>query len=277
MNYEELLTYGEEQLERCDIENAKGDAFTLLEMVTGVNRTTYFLVSKDLVEEPLEKQYKESIEKRKQHIPLQYITGVQCFMGYDFHVTEDVLIPRYDTEVLVEEVLKLIHGNCRVLDMCTGSGCIIVSLKCMKPDILATGSDVSEPALLVAKENAKNNKAEVTFVLSDLFDEIGERYDIIVSNPPYIPSGVIESLDREVKLHEPYSALDGKEDGLYFYRKIIEQSKNHLNQQGWICFEIGYDQGKEVSGLLKDAGFEHIYVKKDLAGLDRVVIGKKGR
>jgi release factor glutamine methyltransferase len=160
-----------------------------------------------------------------------------------------------------------------VLDMCTGSGCIIISLKHAKCDMIAHGIDVSFEALEVAKENARLNETKVNFIQSNLFERVEGKYDIIVSNPPYIPTKVIDGLTDEVKLHDPMLALDGKEDGLFFYREIIRESLSFLNLNGLLCFEIGHDQGIAVSELMKEAGFDNIVVIKDLAGLDRVVIG----
>ncbi|MGN0169974.1 MAG: peptide chain release factor N(5)-glutamine methyltransferase [Lachnospiraceae bacterium] len=276
MTYQEALKAGENCLTKAGVDSPRVDAWTLLEHVCHVDRTYYLTHFKEELSSDEEKKYHDFLTQRANHVPLQYITGYQCFMGYDFKVNSSVLIPRQDTEVLVEEVSTLLHEGDRVLDLCTGSGCIITSLKCMNPSIQAVGSDISKDALLLAKENAKNNRAEVEFVYSDLFEKIEGTFHVIVSNPPYIKSAVIEGLDSEVKDYEPYEALDGKEDGLYFYRLIIEQSKEFLVPGGHLCFEIGYDQGAEVSELLKEQGYQDIQVKKDLAGLDRVITARKG-
>ena len=203
-------------------------------------------------------------------------------MGYPFYVNEHVLIPRQDTEVLVEEALKLIKPGIEILDMCTGSGCILLSILKMGKEryhlqnLTGTGVDVSSEALKVAGQNLKRLGVEAIFLQSDLFAEIGseKRYDMIVSNPPYIRTAVIEELQEEVRLHDPYIALDGKEDGLFFYRKIIAESRNHLKYGGSLLFEIGYDQGEAVSQMMKTNGYQDIFIKKDLAGLDRVVAGR---
>jgi release factor glutamine methyltransferase len=186
-----------------------------------------------------------------------------------------VLVPRQDTEVLVESVLQMLRPGMHVLDMCTGSGCILISLLklCGFSDISGVGVDVSEEALQVACKNAENLGVDATFVHSDLFSEVEEQYDVIVSNPPYIRTSVIEGLKEEVKFHDPFLALDGKEDGLYFYRRIVEKSPQYLKKGGKLYFEIGHDQGDDVSRLMKEAGFSDVTVKKDLAGLDRVVFG----
>lgn len=273
MTLQEANKYGEELLQQAGIADATIDAWYLLEYVTGINRAMYFLnMQKQLSEAELE-QYQAYLEQRKNHIPLQHITGVQEFMGMNFAVNEHVLIPRQDTEVLVEEALKVLQPGMQVLDMCTGSGCIIISLSKMGK-IEGTGVDISVEALDVAKKNNANLDAGVTWIQSDLFENIEERYDMIVSNPPYIRTAVIEELKEEVKFHDPYIALDGKEDGLYFYRKIVEESTKYLKENGMLYFEIGHDQGQDVKNLMEEAGFSEVLIKKDLAGLDRVVFGR---
>lgn len=217
--------------------------------------------------------YEAMIDRRSARVPLQQILGSQEFMGLTFRVTPDVLIPRQDTETLVEEALKVVKPEMKVLDMCTGSGCIIVSIVHNIPEVEGTATDISKQALLVAKENAKLNQVSVTFERSDLFDNVTGTYDVIVSNPPYIRTGEVVKLMPEVQEFEPMEALDGKEDGLYFYRKIIKECKAYLKPGGHILFEIGYDQGEAVSGLLKEAGFKNVTVIKDLAHNDRVVTG----
>lgn len=217
--------------------------------------------------------YEVMIDRRSARVPLQQILGSQEFMGLTFRVTPDVLIPRQDTETLVEEALKVVKPGMKVLDLCTGSGCIIVSIVHNVPEVEGTATDISKQALLVAKENAKLNQVSVTFERSDLFDNVTGTYDVIVSNPPYIRTGEVVKLMPEVQEFEPMEALDGKEDGLYFYRKIIKECKAYLKPGGHILFEIGYDQGEAVSGLLKEAGFKNVTVIKDLAHNDRVVTG----
>lgn len=273
MTLQEANKYGEELLQQAGITDATIDAWYLLEYVTGINRAMYFLnMQKQLSEAEME-QYQAYLEQRKNHIPLQHITGVQEFMGMNFAVNEHVLIPRQDTEVLVEEALKVLQPEMQVLDMCTGSGCIIISLSKMGK-IEGTGVDISVEALDVAKKNNANLDAGVTWIQSDLFENVEERYDMIVSNPPYIRTAVIEELKEEVKFHDPYIALDGKEDGLYFYRKIVEESTKYLKDNGMLYFEIGHDQGQDVKNLMEEAGFSEVLIKKDLAGLDRVVFGR---
>lgn len=281
LTLKQLYKEGAARLCVAGIEEFTLDAWYLLEYVTGISKTVYFAEPEHLVSEEQADRYEACIERRAQHIPLQHITGEQEFMGYSFYVNEYVLIPRQDTETLVEEALRVAHSKMHILDMCTGSGCILLSImkmcieKYYMTDMQGTGVDVSEEALKVAAENAKRLEVPVTLVQSDLFEQITEeQYDMIVSNPPYIETDVIESLQEEVRLHDPYIALDGKEDGLHFYRRIISEAGKYLKPQGWLMFEIGYDQAEAVGELMGNAGYTQITVKKDLAGLDRVVYGR---
>ena len=273
MNLREAYEYGRRQLHSANISDADLDAWYLLEFVTGVSRAQYFLSSDQKLTKAEEETYSEHIERRATHVPLQHITGVQEFMGLEFAVNEHVLVPRQDTEVLVESVQEVLRSGVTILDMCTGSGCILISLLHGEKGAHGVGVDLSEEALKVAKKNAEKLQIEATFVQSDLFEQVEGEYDIIVSNPPYICTEVIESLEEEVRLHDPRMALDGKEDGLYFYRKIVEESPKYLKQNGRLYFEIGHDQGSAVKNLMEQAGFTEVVVKKDLAGLDRVVFG----
>ena len=275
MTLKEAYEYGQEQLKNVEIDDADLDAWYLLEHVTGITRAGYFMDMHRALSEKEEAEYREFVAIRAKHVPLQHITGVQEFMGLAFGVNKHVLVPRQDTEVLVESVLQMLRPGMHVLDMCTGSGCILISLLklCGFSDISGVGVDVSEEALQVACKNAENLGVDATFVHSDLFSEVEEQYDVIVSNPPYIRTSVIEGLKEEVKFHDPFIALDGKEDGLYFYRRIVEESPRYLKKGGKLYFEIGHDQGDDVSRLMKEAGFSDVTVKKDLAGLDRVVFG----
>ena len=273
MTRKEAYEYGQEQLKHVQIEEATLDAWYILEFVTGITRAQYFLRPEEVMTTEEEQQYCEAIAKRASHIPLQHITGVQEFMGLEFCVNEHVLVPRQDTEVLVESVLDELTPGMDILDMCTGSGCILISLLKLGEQVQGTGVDISEEALKVAKKNAEKIGVEATILQSDLFANVSGQYDVIVSNPPYIRTSVIEELKEEVKFHDPYLALDGKEDGLYFYRKIVSESTAFLKKSGRLYFEIGYDQGDDVKGLMEEAGFQDVTVKKDLAGLDRVVFG----
>lgn len=271
--YRKLLQDAREFLNKAGIADADADAWYLLAHVFGINRADYLLYGQDECPNDKVLVYKSLLEKRAARIPLQYITGVQEFMGLEFEVDENVLIPRQDTEILVEEVLKVCVGK-SVLDLCTGSGCIILSLAKYGQVKRAVGSDISEKALQVAKRNAKKLNIDVTLVCSDLFENIRERFDIIVSNPPYIKTEEYFSLMPEVRDHEPKLALEAGNDGLLYYKRIIKDLPGFIKPGGYVFFEIGYDQGKAVAGLLQQAGFSDIYVKKDLSGLDRVVSAK---
>lgn len=258
------------RLYKFKINDAELDAWYLLSHVTGLTRAEFFMKGDELMSEEQENQYEELLARRTSHEPLQYIIGTQEFMGLSFVVRDGVLIPRQETELLVEEALPLSEGK-RVLDMCTGSGCIIVSIAKLGNPAKAVGVDVSEQALVVAKENATRLDVQAEFVQSNLFEQVEGQFDVIVSNPPYIASNVIPELMPEVREYEPMLALDGKEDGLFFYRTIISQAKEHLAEGGTILFEIGHDQGETVAELLEQAGYQDIVVKKDYAGLDRIV------
>lgn len=274
MTLQELLKYGRERLKKAGIEEWELDAWYLLEHVTGVRRSEYFLRPDREVTDAWRQQYEELTEKRSIHIPLQHLTGTQEFMGLSFCVDEHVLIPRQDTEVLVEEALRYIRPRMHILDMCTGSGCILLSILKLKPGVTGVGADLSGDALLVAEQNCRNLEVFAELIHSDLFSQVEGTFDCILSNPPYIKSSVIETLMEEVRDHEPRMALDGTEDGLYYYREIIEQSPAYLKPEGMLFFEIGYDQAEAVSGLMEDA-FTDVHVVKDLAGLDRVVYGTR--
>lgn len=281
LTLKQLYKVGTVKLAEEGIEEFSLDAWYLLEYVTGVSKAMYFAEPERAVSEENADRYIECIRRRAAHIPLQHITGEQEFMGYPFCVNEHVLIPRQDTEILVEEAIQVMRPKMKVLDMCTGSGCIVLSIlkmcreKYYMTDLQGIGADVSEEALKVARENGRRLGVPVTWIQSDLFAKIPEeeKYDVIVSNPPYIETAVIDTLQEEVRLHDPYIALDGKEDGLYFYRRIISEAGKYLKPQGKLMFEIGCDQAEVVEELMKNAGYEQITVKKDLAGLDRVVYG----
>ena len=278
MTYREVWNWGKEILRHAGIPEADLDAWFLLEYVTGMTKTQYYVRDQEEMDSAKRKAYEEYIKRRGERIPLQHITGVQEFMGYPFAVDETVLIPRQDTEILVEEADRVARQSKaeRILDVCTGSGCVLLSLLKMDERRRGVGSDLSGDALKVAEMNREKlgiSKERCTFFKSDLFEKIEGDYDLIVSNPPYIRTEEIEKLQEEVRLYDPYEALDGKEDGLYFYRRMISEAELYLRKGGSLLFEIGYDQAEEVSGLFKEAGFEQIRVKKDLAGLDRVVGG----
>ena len=280
MTAQEWLRKASASLESAGIADAESDAWLMFSHVTGMSRMEYTLDRDKCLSDEEICSLAKMLEKRNQHIPVQQITGEAWFMGYPFFVNENVLIPRMDTEVLVEAVLTRLpavpvteNGKRRVLDMCTGSGCILLSLLREEKGLLGTGADISEKALLVARENAHRLECEAQFIFSDLWENIEDTYEIIVSNPPYIVRNVISTLDTEVKDHEPVLALDGGEDGLDFYRKIVADTHRHLVPGGLLAFEIGYDQGQALTALFKNAGYRNIEILKDLAGLDRVALG----
>ena len=289
MSLREALRSAQAYLQEQGVADAAVDAWILLEHVTGISRAAFLADGMRPMEEMDAKRYFALVEKRGSHIPLQHITGEQEFMGLTFRVNEHVLIPRQDTEVLVEETLAHLRPGMRVLDMCTGSGCIAVSLKKLwrgdglsgkaqkdgAEEITVDAADISRDALFVAEENAGRLKADIRLIQSDLFAQIGGTYDVIVSNPPYIESSEIEKLADEVRLHEPRQALDGTEDGLHFYRRILLEGTPHLKDGGWLLFEIGCGQAAQVAELMRRSGYEEIKVVQDLAGLDRVVAGRQ--
>lgn len=274
--YKDALEYGKQRLLECEIEDANLDAWLLLEYVSGISRSWYFVHEDEEISENDIEEYQILIEQRGKHIPLQQLTKEAYFYGMKFFVNENVLIPRQDTEVLVEQVLSLSKEkeNLKLLDMCTGSGCILLALLANLKQASGTGVDLSEKALEVAQRNSKELGIEVSWVQSDLFDKVSGSYDIIVSNPPYIETSVIEGLMDEVKLYEPRMALDGTEDGLFFYREITMQAGKYLKNNGILAFEIGYNQGKAVSEFMKENGYKEVQVLQDLTGLDRVVTGR---
>ena len=279
MTWKEAWKRGAQSLQKAGVEEYDLDAWYLLEHVTGITKASYYMEPEHPMHDQEEREYLELIRKRSTRIPLQHLTGVQEFMGLEFLVNEHVLIPRQDTEVLVETALDVCKqeqmGEIRLLDMCTGSGCILLSLLHeLKPrTVTGVGVDLSKEALCVAEKNAEKLKINAEFLESDLFENVKGTYDVIVSNPPYIRTSVIETLQEEVKDHDPYLALDGKEDGLIFYRRILEDGTEHLMRGGGLYFEIGFDQGAAVKKMMEEAGFHEVQVTKDFAGLDRVVSG----
>ena len=278
MTYRECYEKGCLALQTAGIEEATLDARLLLEAVCGTNRNDLLVHGEQLVTPEAEEKYLGWIGQRAEHIPLQQLTGEQDFMGLTFAVNEHVLIPRQDTEILVEEVLKELHDGMRILDMCTGSGCILLSLLHYSNDCEGLGVDLSAEALEVAGRNVLKvltpEKAEhAHFLQSDLFEKVEGKFEIIVSNPPYIASAEVDRLMPEVRDHEPRMALDGTADGLEFYRRIIAEAGQYLVSSGMLFFEIGYDQGQAVSELMREHGYREVQVVQDYAGLDRVVYG----
>ncbi|MCI8463349.1 MAG: peptide chain release factor N(5)-glutamine methyltransferase [Lachnospiraceae bacterium] len=279
MTYAEAYEKGKNILTEAGIAEAGLEARLLLEHVCGTGRNDLLVHGDRLVEDVQCNSYEQLLTGRADRIPLQYLTGCQEFMGLNFAADRHVLIPRQDTEILVEEVLKNLHDGMEILDMCTGSGCILISLLRYSNDCAGLGVDISGGALRVAEKNAQNIlsgfSGKVRFLESDLFENVEEMFDVIVSNPPYIPAGDMEGLMPEVRDYEPRIALDGGEDGLVFYRKILEGSRSHLKKGGMLFFEIGYDQGRAVSKMMRETGFLDVQVRKDYAGLDRVVFGTR--
>lgn len=273
-SYRKLLTKAANILKDANIENIEYDIKTILRDTFDIDYNKFVMDMDNEFEtdKSLEYEFISRIEKRKKHIPLQYIINKQNFYGLDLYVNESVLIPRYDTENIVDCIVKDFEGskNISVLDLCTGSGCIAISLKKHGFEKVFA-LDISDKALEVAKHNAYIHNADITFIKSDLYKELPNdiRFDLIVSNPPYIRTGEIEKLDDEVKDFEPKLALDGGKDGLDFYKKILNLSKDFINKNGSLYFEIGYDQAKDVVDLAKKEGYYNIKIIKDLSGKDR--------
>lgn len=277
MNIEELIKKGSKILSENNVETPIQICRILLSTFMQKPKEYLIIHSEEQVDEDIEKKYIEGINKIADGYPLQYITNYQEFMKLNFHVDESVLIPRQDTEILVEEVIKLAEesNSVNVLDLCTGSGAIGISIAKYLPNVKVTLSDISKEALEIAKENAITNGVKVEIVKSDLFENLkSSKFDIIVSNPPYIETDVIKTLDKQVR-QEPMLALDGGEDGLDIYRLIIKEAHRHLNKDGVLALEIGYNQKEKVVKLLEEEKvYYNIYSKQDLAGNDRIVVCK---
>ena len=272
LELKEAINIATEQLKRAGVVNAENDAKDLYCYMAGIDRTRLMLYWQGVLQDNQIDQFFSLIEKRAARIPLQHILGETEFMGLRFKVNENVLIPRQDTETVVEEALK--YAKLDALDLCTGSGCIAISLaKLGKCHVVAT--DISKEALLIAEANAKLNDVRVKFIESDMFSKLGhKKFDLIVSNPPYIPTIAIPLLDPEVKDHDPRIALDGGREGTDFYKIIAKEAKDHLKKGGTLVLEIGYDQGMLVKEMLENSGYTDIYIKKDLAGNDRVIVAR---
>lgn len=283
MTYREAYEQGKRLLAERGIEEAGTDARLLLEYVCHTDYQTLYTQGERVLDELQTEIYVNYLKKRADRIPLQYLTHTQSFMGLDFYVNEHTLIPRPDTEILVEEVMRYGQDGMAILDLCTGSGCILLSLLRYSNGCLGVGTDVSKEALAVAEGNAKTlgfaekmTQGELLFLQGDLYDALEKKmpaFDVIVSNPPYIRSEVIPTLMPEVKEHEPHLALDGGDDGLMFYRRIIDGAPAHVKRESALFFEIGADQGDAVKALMLQAGYRDVCVVKDYAGLDRVVYG----
>ena len=284
-----LINEGKHRLANAFVMDPGVDAEALYSYLTGVDKVAVFMNAEKEVDPEVEEEYFRLIERRASRVPLQHITGCQSFMGYNFKVNDKVLIPRQDTETLVTEAARVIQAMPRkrpglidrirgrdamqVLDLCTGSGCVGISLSKICTGIHVTCSDVSEDALTVARENASELHAKADFCCGNMFEpHKGRKFDVIVSNPPYIRKAMIQILQEEVKDHEPVVALDGGRDGLDFYRIIVGQAHEYLNPGGWLLVEIGHDQGEELRKMIKDSGrYSPAEVIRDLPGKDRVV------
>ena len=275
MTIKQAITKGMIMLKSNNVESPKLKARLLLQYVLDKPRQYIIVYDNKEIDKQQQWQYFVNIEKLTKGIPLQHITHRQEFMKMDFFVDENVLIPRPDTEILVEEVIKIAqkYNSPRILDLCTGSGAIAISLKKFVPNADITAVDISEKALEIAQKNAEKLEAKINFVKSDLFDKLdNKKFDIIVSNPPYIRKDEIKKLSEEVQ-KEPKIALDGGEDGLDFYRIIAEQAINYLKTGSFLCFEIGYNQKNDVIKIIEDEqNYKNIYCKKDLYGNDRIII-----
>ena len=284
-----LVKEGEYQLSKAFCMDPKIDAQELYCYLTGLDKVSLFLKAEEEVDPETEEKYMELIRRRAERIPLQHITGVQEFMGYTFRVNPHVLIPRQDTETLVTEAAKTIQSTPReklsffeklkgrkewdVLDLCCGSGAVGISLAKICSNVKVTATDISAEAVETAEANAEDLRVKVRFITGDMFEPVkGRKFDMIVSNPPYIRTNMISILQEEVKDHEPLNALDGGRDGLDFYRTIVERAADFLKPEGFLLVEIGHDQGEDLRKMLKDSGkYSPAAVIKDLPGRDRVV------
>mgnify|MGYP002622627003 CR=1 FL=1 len=283
MTLNEILGEGRKRLQAAGISDYVSDAWLIMSELLGIDKSYLILHGNEECSKAYEEEYVVCIKRRQEHEPLQKITGKAYFMGREFSVRGEVLIPRFDTEILVEEAIKEIKSRINkcikpdltVLDMCCGSGCIGISMGLEFPQIKVVCADISDEAIRVTNENIGRHGANnVQVVKSDLFENIEEEYDIILSNPPYIQSEVIETLDEEVKNYDPRIALDGGADGLVFYRRIVDDSSKYLKASGSLMMEIGYDEAAQVQEIMAERGYTDLRVVKDYSKLDRVITGR---
>lgn len=278
MTYREALKRLTQSFEKAGLLEAKADAFLLFNHITGYDRTKLLLEGDKEIEASEKERLEKAESRRLSHEPVQYIIESANFMGFDMRCTSDCLIPRFDTEILAQKALSVLEGMhkpAELLDLCTGSGCIAIALTILGKTARTVACDLSEEALKLACENARVNGAKIEFIRSDLFKNITGSFDLITANPPYIKSSDIPGLLPEVCEHEPMLALDGGVDGLYFYRKIADEARNFLRDGCYLIVEIGDEQSEAVENIFRINGYEDIHTLKDLAGLDRVVYGKK--
>ena len=277
MKIKELINNGIQKLRKNNIDNCNMIAQLLLVKLLNLSKIEIIKKYEEQINQELVDEYEIMINKIIEGKPLQYITNEQYFYANKFYVDENVLIPQPDTEILIEEIMNVIKSfkdkeNITILDMCTGSGCIGITLAKNIKNSKVTLADISKEALEIAKKNAKENNIKVEFIESNMFENIKEKYDIIVSNPPYIETKIIKTLSKEVQ-NEPMLALDGGQDGLKFYKILALEAYKHLNKNGFLCMEIGYNQKQAVTKILEETKkYKNIYSKKDLSGNDRIII-----
>ena len=286
MTWQALMKEELERLRQADIPEADSDIRLFAMDVTGCTYSTLILRMAEEATEEQARKLRAYVTERMTHKPCQYILGSQEFMGMEFATAPEVLIPRPETELLVEQACKKLEklrekkrkqtgdGKLRVLDMCCGSGCIGISVSKLVPAVSVDLADISDAAITLTKKNRERLQADCTVIQTDLFAQIEEKYDMIISNPPYIRTDEIPKLMAEVRDFEPHLALDGKADGLYFYDKIIREAREYLYEDGYILFEIGQDQLDAVRGFLVENGYVDIEGMKDYAGLDRIIAAR---
>ena len=277
MVIKEIQKYCIDELNKANIEESNLKAKLIIANVINKNKEYLITHDQEKIEDKKIEKIKDNIEKLITGVPIQYIINKQEFMEISFFVDENVLIPQPDTEILVEEAIQVLKNitEPKILDLCTGSGAIAIALKKYIQESKVVASDISPKALKIASKNAKDNCLNINFLQSDLFADIKDKFNIIVSNPPYIKTKEIATLSKEVQ-NEPHIALDGGQDGLDFYRSIINKAYNYLENEGYLCLEIGYDQKEEVIDIInKSKKYKEIIIKKDLSGNDRVIICKK--